>query len=231
MWTDFGIARGRDSTVKRVTRPTAHRLATRAARRQDARQALYAGAVAATVAAHLGYLVYLPSGGFLVLRWPRSVWLHVPVVVWGIAVVTVQLPCPLTWLEQRARDHAGMAALRPDGFIGRYVAGVVYPADATRHAQMLAFVSAASPGQFLPLPQRATTLGSTDSANNNRAAMCHQEPDASRRDVSSRYSASTVRPTSLRGPHRRLPRNRPIHGARRRSWSWLGRPWRVAASR
>ena len=65
-------------------------------------------------------------------------------VVWGIAVVTVQLPCPLTWLEQRARDRAGMAALPPDGFIGRYVAGVVYPADATRHAQTLAFAAAAS---------------------------------------------------------------------------------------
>lgn len=144
MWTNFGIARGRDRTVKAVTRPTASRLATRVARRQDARRAFYAGAVAATVAAHLGYLVYLPSGGFLALRWPRSRWLHVPVVVWAIAVVTVQLPCPLTWLEQRARDRAGMAALPPDGFIGRYAAGVVYPTDATRYAQALAFAVAAS---------------------------------------------------------------------------------------
>ena len=29
-------------------------------------------AVILTVGAHIAYLVYLPSGGFLALRWPRS---------------------------------------------------------------------------------------------------------------------------------------------------------------
>jgi hypothetical protein len=38
-------------------------------------------AVVLTVGAHLAYLIYLPSGGFLALRWPRSMALHIPVVI------------------------------------------------------------------------------------------------------------------------------------------------------
>jgi hypothetical protein len=99
-------------------------------------------AVALTVVAHLGYLIYLPSGGFLALRWPRSIALHIPVVIWGVGVVLFELPCPLTELEQRARARAGMELLSASGFIDRYVAGIVYPADRTGTAQALAFSAA-----------------------------------------------------------------------------------------
>jgi len=37
----------------------------------------HAAVVTATVGAHLGYLAYLPSGGFPASRRPRTVWLHV----------------------------------------------------------------------------------------------------------------------------------------------------------
>jgi uncharacterized membrane protein (GlpM family) len=99
-------------------------------------------AVVLTVGAHLTYLVYLPSGGFLALRWPRSIALHVPVVIWGVAVVVVGLRCPLTELEQRARARAGMDRLPESGFIDRYVNGVFYPANRTGAAQALAFSAA-----------------------------------------------------------------------------------------
>jgi len=100
------------------------------------------GAVGLTVGAHLAYLAYLPSGGFLALRWPRSIALHVPVVIWGVAVVLIGLPCPLTELEQRARARAGMDRLPESGFIDRYVDGVFYPANRTGAAQALAFFAA-----------------------------------------------------------------------------------------
>ena len=92
---------------------------------------------------HLAYLVYLPSGGFLALRWPRSIVLHVPVVIWGVGIVVFELPCPLTELERRARARAGMNPLPASGFIDRYVAGVLYPANRTGAAQALAFSAAA----------------------------------------------------------------------------------------
>ena len=99
-------------------------------------------AVALTVVAHLAYLIYLPSGGFLALRRPGSIALHIPVVVWGVGVVLFDIPCPLTELEQRLRARAGLDLLPSTGFIDRYVAGIVYPADRTRTAQALAFGAA-----------------------------------------------------------------------------------------
>ncbi|MBB3602324.1 hypothetical protein FHT40_001957 [Mycolicibacterium sp. BK556] len=99
--------------------------------------------VVASVVAHFAYLIYLPSGGFLALRWRRTVWLHVPTVCWGAAVASLDLPCPLTALEQRARAAAGMEPLPESGFVGRYVAGVVFPANRTGIAQSLAFIAAA----------------------------------------------------------------------------------------
>jgi Protein of Unknown function (DUF2784) len=101
------------------------------------------GAVVLTVGAHLAYLIYLPSGGFLALRWPRSIVLHIAAVIWGAGVVVFELPCPLTELEQRERARADMAPLPASGFIDRYVAGVFYPADRTGAAQALAFAAAA----------------------------------------------------------------------------------------
>jgi hypothetical protein len=103
----------------------------------------YALAVALIVGAHFGYLLYLPSGGFLALRWPRSILLHLPTVGWGVCVTTLGLPCPLTSLEQWARVRAGMNPLPSAGFTERYVAGVFYPSHATRTAQALAFAAAA----------------------------------------------------------------------------------------
>ena len=88
---------------------------------------LYVFAVALTVAAHFAFIAYLVAGGFLALRWPRSIWLHVPVVAWGVGIVTLKYDCPLTWLEQQVRERAGMAPL-PEGFIDHYLTGVLYPA-------------------------------------------------------------------------------------------------------
>jgi hypothetical protein len=110
--------------------------------------------VVGTAAAHLAYLLYLPSGGFLALRWRRTFWLHLPTVCWGVGVVALEFPCPLTWLEAWARDRAGMDPLPETGFIGRYVAGVLYPAHRTGWAQAFAFVAAAVSWTALAIQHR-----------------------------------------------------------------------------
>ena len=103
----------------------------------------YFAVVIVTVGAHFAYLIYVPSGGFLALRWPRTIWLHLPAVCWGVGVVALRLPCPLTSLEGWARARAGMDPLPTTGFIDRYVAGLLYPSDRTGTAQALAFAAAA----------------------------------------------------------------------------------------
>ncbi|KAA8964811.1 DUF2784 domain-containing protein [Mycobacterium sp.] len=102
----------------------------------------YFAVVALTVGAHFAYLLYLPSGGFLALRWPRTIVLHAAAVAWGVAVVGLRLPCPLTSLERWARARAHMEPLPAGGFVERYVSGVCYPGDRTGVAQTLAFLAA-----------------------------------------------------------------------------------------
>src|ERR687888_180951 len=90
---------------------------------------LYVIAVALVVALHFAFLAYLVVGGFLALRWPWTIVLHVPVVVWGVGIVTLGYDCPLTWLENWARPRAGMARLPDAGFIDHYITGMLYPAN------------------------------------------------------------------------------------------------------
>ena len=99
--------------------------------------------VGAAVAAHLGFLIYVPSGGFLALRWRRTRWLHAVAVGWGLSVVLLDVPCPLTILEDKAREKAGMTTLTEGGFVAHYVDGLCYPAGATSRAQQAAFAAAA----------------------------------------------------------------------------------------
>lgn len=100
---------------------------------------LYIIVVLLAVAAHFAFLIYLPSGGFLALRWPRTIWVHVLTVAWGVGSVVAHVPCPLTALERWARERAGMGRLSQDGFIDNYVNGVMYPQGDTGLAQALAF--------------------------------------------------------------------------------------------
>jgi cbb3-type cytochrome oxidase subunit 1 len=109
---------------------------------QTAMKRVYFAVVALTVGAHFAYLLYLPSGGFLALRWPRTILLHAVAVAWGFAVVGLRFPCPLTSLERWARARAQMDPLPAGGFVDRYAAGVCYPANRTGVAQTLAFLTA-----------------------------------------------------------------------------------------
>ena len=89
---------------------------------------MYEVVVVLIVALHFAFICYVVVGGLLALRWRRTIWLHVPAVVWGIAIGAKRVDCPLTWVERWARKRAGMAPLPPNGFIAHYITGVIYPA-------------------------------------------------------------------------------------------------------
>lgn len=100
---------------------------------------IFAIVVALTVALHFAFVVYVAIGGFVALRWRRTLWLHVPAVVWGIGIGIQRLDCPLTWVERWARARAGMAPLPADGFIAHYITGVFYPSGWTTGVQLVVF--------------------------------------------------------------------------------------------
>ncbi len=78
------------------------------------------------VVVHLAFLVFVALGAMLAWRWPRLVWVHVPVVVWAVAIVAIGFTCPLTPLEKLLRRRAG-GETYDGGFVDHYLEGVVYP--------------------------------------------------------------------------------------------------------
>lgn len=88
---------------------------------------LFADLVAVT---HLLFVGYVVIGGFLAWRWPRTIWLHLLAFGWGFGTVLFGYECPLTHLENWARQRAGQAGLPPSGFIDHYLTGVIYPEQA-----------------------------------------------------------------------------------------------------
>ena len=85
---------------------------------------------------HLAFVAFVALGGFLVLRWRRLAWVHVPVALWGAAIAVTGFTCPLTPLENRLLRLGGWAGYQ-GGFIEHYVTAALYPDGLTRQAQLL----------------------------------------------------------------------------------------------
>jgi hypothetical protein len=80
----------------------------------------------AIVALHLAYLVFIPVGGVLAIRWRRLILPHLLAVAVGLVSVTVKFDCPLTTWEQWLRRKGGQQTYA-DGFVAHYLTGRVYP--------------------------------------------------------------------------------------------------------
>ena len=78
---------------------------------------LLAGAVAVL---HGAAVLFMLTGSLLALRWPRVLWLHVPVSLAILALHLTGSECPLTGIELTLRDRAGEPGYT-GGFIGHYV--------------------------------------------------------------------------------------------------------------
>jgi len=90
----------------------------------------------AVLVLHLGFILFVVLGGFLVLRRPRLAWLHVPVFLWGAAIEFGGWICPLTPLEKWLRELGGEVAYA-GGFVEHYVTALIYPVGLTRNIQLL----------------------------------------------------------------------------------------------
>jgi hypothetical protein len=87
------------------------------------------------VVIHLLFICFVVGGAFLTWRWPRVVWVHIPVVVYGALVEFAGFTCPLTLLENNLRRRAGEAGYS-GGFIDHYLVKVIYPPGLTHGMQI-----------------------------------------------------------------------------------------------
>lgn len=84
----------------------------------------------ALVIVHLLFVAFVVAGGFLVVRWPKLAWLHLPAAAWGAFIEFTGGICPLTPLENRLRVHGGGSAYSGD-FVERYLLPILYPENLT----------------------------------------------------------------------------------------------------
>ena len=96
----------------------------------------YRAAADAILVAHFAFVLFVVLGAFLVLRWPRFAWLHLPAVVWAAFVEFSGTICPLTPMEVLLRQQAGDAGYA-GGFVDHYVVSLLYPEGLARETQTL----------------------------------------------------------------------------------------------
>lgn len=97
---------------------------------------IYLLAADAVALVHLGFILYAVFGGLLLLRWPRSIWLHLPVIGWATAVEWAGWLCPLTPLEWWLRSAAGETG-HGGSFIEHHLLPLIYPTSLTRGMQLM----------------------------------------------------------------------------------------------
>jgi len=85
---------------------------------------------------HLLFVAFVMAGGFLLVRWPKLVWVHLPAAAWGAIVEFTGWICPLTPLENRLRMLGGGSAYS-GGFVERYLLPVLYPENLTLSIQQM----------------------------------------------------------------------------------------------
>jgi len=84
---------------------------------------------------HFCFILFVILGGFLVIKWRRLIWLHLPAAVWGALIEFYGWVCPLTVLENKLRQASGGSY--STGFIEHYIIPVIYPAGLTPDIQLL----------------------------------------------------------------------------------------------
>jgi hypothetical protein len=84
---------------------------------------------------HLGFVVFVVAGGFLVLWRPFFCWIHVPAATWGALIEFTGWICPLTPWEQVLRLKAGQVG-DGGGFIDHYILPILYPQGLTADVQI-----------------------------------------------------------------------------------------------
>jgi hypothetical protein len=92
----------------------------------------------AVMLVHFTFLAFVVAGGLLAWRWPWVIWPHVILALWGFSTIVFSIRCPLTDVEDWARERGGREPLSGTGFIDHYLENVVYPQRYTRAIQVLA---------------------------------------------------------------------------------------------
>ena len=88
------------------------------------------------VVVHICFVLFVVLGGFLLMKWPKVIYAHVPAAVWGVLIEFGGWVCPLTPLEKALRVRGGQAGYE-GGFIDHYLVPLLYPHGLNRNIQLV----------------------------------------------------------------------------------------------
>ena len=88
------------------------------------------------VVIHFAFIVFVIVGAFSIVIYKKMIWMHLPALIWGVAIEFLGLICPLTPLENYLRLKAGSASYA-GSFIENYLVPFIYPDELTRELQWL----------------------------------------------------------------------------------------------
>ena len=88
------------------------------------------------VVLHLLFVAFVMAGGFVLLRWPKLAWLHLPAAAWGAFIEFSGGVCPLTPLENELRRLGG-GNVYSTGFVEHYLVPILYPEHLTLPTQQV----------------------------------------------------------------------------------------------
>src|SRR6476620_6301131 len=80
----------------------------------------------AVILLHVVFVMFAVAGGFALVFWKYSSFIHLPVVGWGLVIAFSDLTCPLTPLENWLWSRAGASGYE-GGFVAHYLGPVVHP--------------------------------------------------------------------------------------------------------
>ena len=92
---------------------------------------IYSVLAASAAVLHFAFILFVIGGAFLLLQWPKLMWIHLPAAVWGVAIELMGWYCPLTGLENWLLRRAGRDGYS-GGFVAHYIFALIYPTGLTR---------------------------------------------------------------------------------------------------
>ncbi len=84
---------------------------------------------------HFAFIIFVLFGAILFFVLTKTIFLHLPVLLWGIYIELTHSICPLTHLENWFLQKADLK-IYSEGFIQNHLVPIVYPKHLTEDLQI-----------------------------------------------------------------------------------------------
>ena len=96
---------------------------------------MYEIAANLTLFVHFAFIIFVVFGALLFFVATKSIFIHIPTLIWGSYIELTNSICPLTYLENWFLRKANLTTYS-EGFIQNYLVPIVYPTNLNKDLQI-----------------------------------------------------------------------------------------------